>query len=144
MMETLHTAIGVERRSARGGFSLSDLKSRRTPIEWFEGVAVIQELCREVLESGARSGKAAFGPEDVVIDAAGSVRVGLHATDEEGSAVRQAGELLQLTLADSAFPVPLRLVMTQSTSTPSFYSSLADLSSALEYFERPDRLGLIC
>ena len=57
--------------------------------------------------------------------------------------VRRVGELLQMSLADSAFPVPLRLVMMQSVATPPFYASLAELASALEYFERPDRTGLI-
>ena len=58
-------------------------------------------------------------------------------------AIRQIGELLRTSLAESAFPVPLRLVITQACSTPPSYASIAELSSALEYFERPDRPGLI-
>ena len=143
MMEALHTETGFEGRATRDGISLSDLKSRRTPVEWFEGIAVTQELCRALLASAVGADGASFGAAEVVIDSAGSVRVGLHETDENESAVRQVGGLLQLMLAESPFPVPLRLVITQSTSTPPFYSSVADLSSALEYFERPDRLGLI-
>ena len=63
---------------------------------------------------------------------------------EEGEpAIRQIGELLRTSLAESAFPVQLRLVIIQACSTPPFYASIAELSSALEYFERPDRPGLI-
>ena len=136
MTEALHAAN-------HGAISLFDLKSRRTPVEWFEGIAVIQEMCRTLLESGAGADGVSFGPEDVVIDAAGRVSAGLHEGSEDDSVVRQVGELLLLILGDSGFPVPLRLVITQSTSTPPFYASIAELSSALEYFERPDRPGLI-
>ena len=143
MMQPLHTQTGVEGRAAGGELSLADLKSRQTPIEWFEAIAVIQELCRALTESGAGADGASFGPEDVVIDAAGSVRAGLDEGSEGESVVRQIGELLHLLLADSSFPVPLRLVITQATSTPPFYESIAALSAALEYFERPDRPGLV-
>jgi hypothetical protein len=63
-----------------------------------------------------------------VIDAAGRVSADLHEGSEDESVVRQVGELFHLVLADSSFPVPLRLVITQATSTPPFYASLAALS----------------
>ena len=82
---------------------------------------------------------ASLAPQDISIDRAGSVRViGSTARDGE-SVVRRVGELLQMSIAKSAFPVPLRLVITQAVATPPFYASLGELASALEYFERPDR-----
>ena len=102
MTEALHAENEVARRIDRGAISLSDLKSRRTPVEWFEGIAVIQELCRHLLESGAGADGASFAPEDVVIDASGRVSAGLHEGSEDDSVVRQVGELLHLILADSA------------------------------------------
>jgi hypothetical protein len=143
MMQALHTETGAGRRAARGELSLAELKSRRTPVEWFEGIAIVQEVCGALLASGAGANGASFGPDDVIIDAAGSVRAGLHEGSGDESVARQLGELLHLVLADSSFPVPLRLLITQATSTPPFYASIAELSSALEYFERPDRPGLI-
>jgi hypothetical protein len=125
------------------GISLADLKARRVPVQWFESVAVIQELCRALLEPGVDAGKAALGPKDVFIEPGGTVRFALNAAGSGDAAVRQIGELLRLSLADSAFPVPLRLVITQSASTPPSYASIAELSSAIEYFERPDRPGLV-
>ena len=65
------------------------------------------------------------------------------AAEKGEPAIRRIGELLRTSLAESAFPVQLRLVITQACSTPPFYASIAELSSALEYFERPDRTGLI-
>ena len=125
------------------GISLADLKSRRVPLEWFEAIAVIQELCRAMLEPGVDPGKASLSPKDVFVDPTGRVRVALNAGGKGEGAVRQIGELLRMSLADSTFPVPLRLVITQSSSTPPFYASIAELSNALEYFERPNRLDLI-
>ena len=141
-MEALQKDTGVEPRNGASSISLSDVKARRTPVEWFEAIAVIQELCRALMDASVTAEHASFGPDDVVIDPAGTVRV---SPDRDGgeSIVRQVGELLHLALAEGPFPVPLRLVITQSTSTPPFYTSISELSSALEYFERPDRRGLV-
>ena len=87
--------------------------------------------------------RTSLGPKHVFIDPAGSVRLAQNAGEKGEPAIRQIGELLRTSLAESAFPVPLRLVITQASSTPPFYASIAELSSALEYFERPDRPGLI-
>ncbi len=123
--------------------SLADLKSRRVPVEWFEAVAIVQALCRVLLESGVDPEKTSLGSKDVFIDSDGSVRFAQNAGEKGEPAIRQIGELLRTSLAESTFPVPLRLVITQASSTPPFYASIAELSNALEYFERPDRPGLI-
>jgi hypothetical protein len=123
--------------------SLSDLKSRRVPVEWSEGVAIVQELCRALLEPGVDPERTPLGASDVFIDANGGVRFAQAAGEKGAPAIRRIGELLRTSLADSPFPVPLRLVITQATSTPPFYASIPELSNALEYFERPDRPGLV-
>ena len=123
--------------------SLADLRSRRVPVEWFEAVAVIQELSRVLVESGGDPAHASLAPQDISIDAAGSVRVASYSARGVESVVRRLGELLRMSLADSAFPVPLRLVITQSVATPPSYASLAEFVKVLEYFERPDRTDLI-
>ena len=135
--------IGTRRGAGNSGIALADLKSRRVPVEWFEAVAIVQELCGALLESRVDPDKTSLGPKDVFIDPAGSVRIAQNAGEKGEPAIRQIGELLRTSLAESAFPVPLRLVITQACSTPPFYASIAELSSALEYFERPDRPGLI-
>src|SRR4051812_49171907 len=132
MTEALHTHNGSESRTVLFPISLADLKSRQTQIEWSEGIALVQALCRELLESGDLAGKV-FGADDVSLDSAGTVRVRLNDGGDDESAVRQVGELLQLTLADSPFPVPLRLVISEAASSPPFYASIGDLSNALAY-----------
>ena len=60
---------------SESSISLADLRSRRVPVEWFEAVAVIQELCRVLVESGGDPEHASLAPQGMVIDKAGSVRV---------------------------------------------------------------------
>src|SRR5262245_41365347 len=100
MMKALQKETGAQAPRGRSGISLADLKARLTPVEWFEGIAVIQEVCRVLVESGVTAEQASVGPEEVVIDPSGSVHVGFDR--EEGEpVVRQVGDLLQLVLADS-------------------------------------------
>ena len=133
----------TRRDTGNPAISLADLKSRRVPVEWFEAVAIVQELCRALLESRVDPEQDRSAAKGVFIDPAGSVRIAQHAGEPGEPAIRQVGELLRTSLAESAFPVPLRLVITQASSTPPFYASIAELSNALEYFERPDRAGLV-
>ena len=135
--------IGTRRGAGHSGISLTDLRSRRVPVDWFEAVAIVQESCRVLLESSVDPGKTSLGPKNVSIDSAGSVRITQSAGEKGEPAMRQIGELLRTSLAESPFPVQLRLVITQACSTVPFYTSIAALSTALEYFERPDRPGLI-
>jgi hypothetical protein len=137
------TSIGARRGAGDAGISLADLQSRRVPLDWFEAVAIVQESCRVLLESRVDPDKASLRPKNVSIDSAGSVRITQNAGEKGEPAMRQIGELLRTSLAASPFPVQLRLVITQACSTVPVYASIAALSSALEYFERPDRPGLI-
>src|SRR4051812_28882476 len=133
------TAFATEAQA----ISLAELRARRVPVEWSEGVAIVQQLCRALRERGVDADRTPLGASDVFIDSNGGVSFAQNADVKGTPAIRRIGELLRTSLADSAFPVPLRLVITQATSTPPFYASIAELSSALEYFERPDRPGLI-
>lgn len=135
--------IPTRRGAGNSAIALAELKSRRVPVEWFEAVAIVQEVCGALLGSRVDADKTSLGPKAVFIDPAGGVRIAPNAGEKGELALRQIGELLRTSLAESAFPVPLRLVITQACSTPPFYASIAELSGALEYFERPGRTSLI-
>ena len=137
------TSIGARRGAGDAGISLADLQSHRVPLDWFEAVAIVQESCRALLESHVDPDNISLATKDVFIDPAGSVRFAQNGAEKGEPAIRQIGELLRTSLAQSPFPVQLRLVITQACSTVPAYASIAALSSALEYFERPDRPGLI-
>ena len=112
---------------------LDDLLSRDVRIQWFEGVALIQSVCRHILE-GSASGHHFPEPSDIGLGPDGSVFV-LGRSKTGG--IAGAGHLLARMLTDDV-PVRLRLVITQATGTESGYASLGEFCEALAYFERPD------
>ena len=111
---------------------LDDLLARDVGARWFEGVAVIQLVCRQLLAQPSSSSgfpRAA----DILIGPGGSISV---ARESAGNPVQAAAHVLALMLSDDV-PVRLRLAVSQATASASGYSSLAEFSEALAYFERP-------
>ena len=120
--------------------SLARLSESGIRIEWFEAVAIIQELCQILTDSSQNSSGTPLNASHVEIKRAGSVL--LTREGHSSVTVRQVGELLGGLLADD-IPVPLRLALSQSVSEPPFYPSVMSFSQALAYFERPNRNALI-
>jgi len=123
--------------------SLAELQSSRVPIEWHEAIAIIQELCGAILESGDQVGPAALGAGQVLIDSSGKVSSTARGPKDARTCVQQLGELLRATLPEGQFPTQLRLVVSQAISAPPLYSSIREFSQALAYFERPNRTAII-
>jgi hypothetical protein len=117
---------------------LDDVLARDVAPRWFEGVAVIQLLARQLLGSGW-NGTGFPRAADILIGPGGSL-----ATTEaaDGDPVKAAAHLLAQMLSDDA-PVRLRLAVSQATATDSSYATLTELSAALEYFERPDPASIV-
>jgi hypothetical protein len=111
---------------------LDDLLARDEGARWFEGVAVVQLVCRQLLAQPA--GSSGFPrAADILIGPGGSVSV---ARESAGNPVQAAAHMLALMLSDDV-PVRLRLAVSQATASAGGYSSLAEFSEALAYFERP-------
>jgi outer membrane biosynthesis protein TonB len=110
---------------------LDDLLARDVAPLWFEGVAVVQLICRQLRAQDGVSGfpRAA----DILIGPGGSVAI---TGGSVGNPVQAAAHVLALMLSDDV-PVRLRLAVSQATATESGYATLADFSEALGYFERP-------
>jgi hypothetical protein len=115
---------------------LDDVLSRDLRLQWFEGVAIVMAICRQLIEARRTDG---FPPEQAVaIDAAGTVTV--RGTPATGDAVPIAARMLSGMLADD-FPVQLRLVMGQAADGA--YGALEDFANALAYYERPDSAQIL-
>jgi hypothetical protein len=111
---------------------LDDLLARDIEVQWFEGVALVQAVCRQILTD--RSGPSGFpASTDILLGPEGTTVVA--STLPPAESVAAAGRTLAELLGDLA-PVTLRLVVTQATGAG--YQSLQELSDALAYFERPD------
>ena len=116
---------------------LDDILDRDIGIQWFEGVALVQAVCEQVLAQGRAD---AFpSAADIAVEADGSVAVLGHSA---GLPVVAAGHLLAAMAGDDV-PVRLRLAINEATAAESPYRHLAAFSEALAYFERPGRRELI-
>jgi len=112
---------------------LDQLLGRQVDVQWYEGVAIVQAICRQLLASGVSKGEFPVAAQ-IGIGANGAVRI-LATTSTK--AVPAAAHLLAGLLSDDV-PVRLRLVVSQATGENSTLESLRELSETLGYFERPD------
>jgi hypothetical protein len=112
---------------------LADLLARQVDVQWFEGVAIVQAVCRQLLATGASNDEFP-GATQIGISADGAVRL-LATTPTK--AVPAAAHLLAGLLSDDV-PVRLRLAVSQATGQGATIQSLREFSEILGYFERPD------
>jgi hypothetical protein len=118
--------------------TLADVVSRATPVSWYEGVAITQALC-EALPGG--------GTDDpVLVSDLGAIRISkdgrLEIPDDISQGqppVQGAGRVLLALVPEHQMPVQLRLLALTAVSPTPSYRSVDELSSALDYFARPDR-----
>ena len=119
--------------------SLEDLLGRNLNVQWFEGVAVVQGVCRQVLADGsAERGFPSLA--EVFVCAHGAIEI--TGTASPSQSVAAAGHALNQMLGEDA-PVRLRLVATQATAGDVVYHTLGQFSEAIAYFERPDPEGIL-
>ena len=119
-------------------FRLDDLLARDVVPQWFEGVAIVQLICRQ--RRGQGLGNSGFPrPEQILIAVGGSVTT-TGASDERP--VESAAHVLGLMLGNDV-PVRLRLSISQATAPEGGYASLAEFSEALAYFERPNPEAIV-
>ena len=113
---------------------LDDLLERNLAVQWFEGVAIVQQVCRQIL--GEFSWNGGFpAASEVLLATDGTISI--IGKPAGGSAVSGAAHALAGMLSEDV-PVRLRLLVTEATGADGVFSSLAEFSDALAYFERPD------
>lgn len=114
--------------------SVDELLRRDISFHWFESVALVQALCRQLHEAGRGDGGFP-APSDILLGADGVVSVLRVPGGSDG--VASAARLLSAMQGDDV-PVQLRLLVAQATKEESEIRTLGDFSSALAFFERPD------
>ncbi len=117
---------------AQDSVRLDGLLANQVQVQWQEGVAIVQAVCRELIAKGA-SANEFVGASEIYITSDGAVRVG---GTTSTSALPAAGHLLAAMLSDDV-PVRLRLAVTQATADNGT-GALREFSETLAYFERPD------
>ena len=113
---------------------LDDILQREITIDWFEGVAVIQAVCRAVPGSSS-SGTGFPTARQISLKATGEIE--LLGVTPGPDAVVAAGRLLGEMLHNDV-PVRLRLIHSEAVATRPAFATLDGFVEALAYFERPD------
>jgi hypothetical protein len=113
---------------------LDEILRREITTDWYEGVAVIQAVCRAVPGISA-PGTGFPSPRQISITATGEIE--LLGVTSSPDAVVAAGRLLGEMLHNDV-PVRLRLIHSEAVATRPAFATLEALVEALAYFERPD------
>jgi hypothetical protein len=112
---------------------LDELLARQVEVQWYEGVAIVQAICNQLLAQGDSNGDFPAVTQ-IGLRTDGTVKVlGTMSTH----AVQAAAHLLAGMLSEDV-PVRLRLVVSQATGENSTIANLREFSETLKYFERPD------
>ena len=122
--------------------TLADIIARKTPLGWFESVAVVQELCEVVLARGPAHDPRVPELKHIALTPDGRVEL-LAEGPAEHSTVHRAGLVLLALTPEAQLPMQLRLLALEEVSPAPRFTSLKELHSELEFFERPDRLDIV-
>ena len=130
------------RLTTRKRVTLADIIARKTPLAWFETVAVVQELCETVLKRGPADDLRVPELKHITLTAEGNVTL-LSEGPSGHSPVQRAGLVLLALTPEEQLPMQLRLLTLEEVSPRPRLSSLKDLHRELEFFERPDRQSIV-
>jgi hypothetical protein len=123
--------------SVGASLSVADLIENNVRLQGYEAAAIALRLCRAMArDPAATMQRAVVEPWNVEITDHGEVRV-LPGGIGGDPLVMQVGRVLGALLHDSIAPVELRLVASQASFEVPFYSSIEELSQALQYFDAP-------
>lgn len=122
--------------------TLYELLARGIELEWFEAVAVVQALCKRLLDKAPAKGVRVPDLQEIILSADGTIDTTGGGPSGQ-SPVFRIGQLLISLVAGKPMPVPLRLLALTAVSPAPPYTSIAELTAALDFYERPDRQGVV-
>ena len=114
------------------------LIARKVSLDWHAAVEIVLEIA-EVFERSGQGTLPAY--QHLAITPAGSVEF-LRGRTEKGHPVKVLAQMLN-TLLPRDRPTQLRLIVSTAGPEGSSYTSVAEFSEALKYFERPGRQNVI-
>ena len=122
--------------------TLADILACKTPLPWYEAVAVVQEVCATVLARGPVRDPRVPELSDIALTADGSVELLAEGPGRHLQVHRISLVLLALA-PEEQLPTQLRLLVLEEVSPKPRLASLRDLHRELEFFERPDRRQVV-
>jgi uncharacterized membrane protein (UPF0127 family) len=122
--------------------TLAEIIARKKPIDWFESVAIVQELCATVLARGPTGDECVPELREIAVTPTGGAE--LLALGPAGhSPVRRACLVLLALTPEARLPLQLRLLALGGLAPTPHLTSLNELHKELEFFERPNRLDVV-
>ena len=131
-------ATPARRTTSQRRVTLDEIVSRKTPIGWFESVAIVQELCDAVLARGPADDLRVPELKHIALTPAGGIEL-LASGPEDHSPVHRASLVLLALTPEADLPLQLRLLVLEAVSPSPRFASLEEFHAELEFFERPDR-----
>jgi periplasmic protein TonB len=116
---------------------IGDIVANDVSIEWYEAVAIVQEVC--VRLSG--TGQSAPDPTQIALHQSGAID--FRPSRDPEPAIRRLGFTLTALLQGAAPPAELRLIASEMITWSGTTGSLDEFSRRLGYFERPDRTRVL-
>jgi hypothetical protein len=132
----------ISRSRPDGSVSFAELRAA-VSVEWYEALAIVQALCRTIIDSGDRIGPARMDLHDVFILPDGTVTATCKGPRNAAASVQCLGMILDRLLPDHDFMFLRARLVSKATSSPPHYASIEEFSDALAYYERPNRGEMI-
>src|SRR5437763_356443 len=107
--------------------SIAVLTAAGVRFEWYEALAIVQELCGAVVESVDQAGANTLGPDTIFIDPVGQV-VTVTASQQPATAVPRVATILKTLLPPFHARSTFHEVIDKATANPPGYTSLQELS----------------
>jgi len=126
-------------RTPVGPADLERVLARRTPVAWYEAVAVVRELCDAVMTSSPGDGLRVPELAEILLTPDGRVELAGAGPATPNPVAAAARVLLALLAEAESLPVQVRLLALEVVSSSPGADSMASFVSRLEYFERPGR-----
>ena len=135
-------AAAPGRHTTRKRVTLADIVAKQEPLEWFESVAVVQELCEAVLARGPVDDLRVPELKHIALSSEGRVKL-LSDGPPGHSPVNRAGLVLLALTPEDQLPMQLRLLVLEEVSPRPKLAGLREFHHELEFFERPDRPAIV-
>ena len=120
-----------------GTVSLAEIRAKGLTLDVYEALAVVQAVCRDILESDNPVPPARLDLDRIFISDDGTVTASAAAGEDEAAGIQAMGRLLSQLLPSVDFLLLRPRVVAKATATPPGYASLEEFSRALGSYQRP-------
>ncbi len=120
-----------------GTISLADIRAQGLTFDVYEALAIVQAVCRDILDSDNPIPPARLDLDRVFISDDGTVTASAAAGEDEAAGIQSLGKLLSQLLPSVDFLLLRPRVVAKAMATPPGFATLDEFSRALGSYQRP-------